>query len=749
MSATRVVVMNASLNVGGAERTLADLARRLDRRRFEVTVVCLYEAGPVGEALRSEGVTVVDRVLRHKADVRGFLRLVSLLRRLAPHVLYYNNQPLTQLWGWTAAVLARVRATVTVFHFASRREKAGRGVLLNRMLGRRVDACVALSQAHKAYVSATERVPERKIVVIPNGIDVGAFSAARDARDEVRSDLGIAPDRTVVSIVAQLRPEKNHSMFLRAAREVLGRGARVTFLVVGDGVERPRLERLARELGIERDVRFLGTRSDVPAVMAASDVGVLCSFGEAFPLSVLEFMAAGRPVVSTEVGSVDEIVLPGETGFLVPRDDAAALAVKLERLITDDGERKRLGDAAKRRVEEHFTIERMVERTEALLEDVTGRSGAGATGRQTVIVVGPRLRLWGGVNTHVRTLLSGGLNEAFDLVHLEVGFYEESASRAKRLIDGLRKIAQLRKLVARRPGAVVHLNPSMDTRSLIRDLPMVHVASRRGARVVVQFHGGLMDRPKPMRYGWVRRAVLRTLERADLVVVLSRLQARSISSTLGASERMKIQQVPLFLDLQPFEARRRERPERDLPRSFVFVGRLVREKGVHELVAAVAALRSDGLDVVADIAGAGPDESEMRRRCDALGVGGAVTWHGYLGTESKLDLLARSDVFVLASSWLEGLPNALLEAMAMGLPVIVSDVGAMAEVVEDGVNGFLVPAGDAGALADKMAYLVRHGSEAAAMGRRNSAIATARFGLDSQVTTWGDIYTRVSRRSAQ
>lgn len=743
ISRTKVVVMNASLNLGGAERTLAEVARRLDRSRFDVHVICLYEAGPVGEGLRSEGVPVTDRLLAHKADFRGLFQLVRTFRRLRPDVLYYNNQPLTQLWGWSAAFLARVPATVTVFHFASRRPRgARRGLLVNRLLGKRVDACVALSEAHKRYVAEIERIPEDRIVVIPNGIDVAAFSVAPDAARELRRDLGISAERVVVSIVAQLRPEKNHAMLLRAARQVLGRWPQTTFLIVGDGDERGGLERVARDLGVEHHVHFLGARSDVPSVMAASDIGVLCSFGEAFPLSVLEFMAAGRPVVSTDVGSINEIVEPGRTGNLVPSDDSAALAEALGRLIGDRDARAAMGVAARARVQEEFTVERMIERTEDLLGGVLAGRRLAAPARPSVIVVGPRPRLRGGVSTHIRTLLSGGLTDWFDLVHLEVGFYDERASRAQRLADGVRKILRLRALVRRHPHAIVHLNPSMDTRSLARDLPMIVVAARRGSPVVVQFHGGLMDRPWPMRHRIVRRLVLRALERATLVVVLSRLQKESIVGTLEGGASLAIEQVPLFLDLRPFEERLARRTQVGPPRSFAFVGRLVREKGVAELIEAAAVLRRGGRDVVVEIAGAGPDEDEMRRRWQELGLGDAVMWHGFLDADPKLDLLARSDVFVLASSWLEGLPNALLEALAMGLPVIVSDVGAMAEVVEDGVNGFLVPAGDVDALADRMTYIVDHPEEARAMGRRNARMAASRFGLDSQAAVWREVYSR-------
>lgn len=744
----RVVVVNSNLNVGGAERVLAEIARRMNRERFDVEVLCLYEAGPIGEALRAEGVPIFDRFLRHKADVAGAWRLVRHLRRTKPDVFYYNNQPLTQLWGGVAAMLAGVPVVATVFHFTHRRRQgAKRGRLLNRVLARRVDLCIALSERQKRYVAAHESVPEDRIVVVPNGIDLRRFDAAPGSREATREELGIDPSAPVAGIVAQLRPEKNHPMLLHAARAVLGRHPDAVFVIAGDGEERPRLEALAGELGIRPNVRFLGARSDVPELLAALDVAVLCSFGrvETFPLAVLEAMAAARPVVATAVGAVDEIVVDGATGHVVPEADVDALADRLNALFADGDARRAMGDAARERARELFGVETMVRRTEDALA-----AAARPAVRDVAIVVGPRPRLQGGVATHIRTLLSGGLGDHYDLVHLEVGFWDEKVSRARRLADGLVKVARLRKLLQRHRGALVHLNPSMDTRSFVRDVPMLLLAARAGSPVLVQFHGGLMDRPKALRFRPLRSVLLWALLKADLLLVLSRLQAESIERAFGPRSGLSVRQVPaLFLDMTSYERRASSRTtSQDGARAYVFVGRIAEEKGLGELLEAAATLRSDVPGLVVHVAGTGPDEADLRRRSDALGLGDVVRWHGYVEGDAKLDLLAASDVFVLPS-WTEGLPNALVEAMSMGLPVVVTDVGAMPEVVEDGVNGFVVPPRDERALTDRMLHLARSPGDAGAMGRRNLQVARDRFSLERQVETFRGVYGDVRAAAAR
>lgn len=741
----RVVVANASLNLGGAERVLAQLASGLRAAGLDVHVCCLYEAGPVGEALRRGGVPLADGFLRNKADVIGFVRLARWLRRTRPDVFYFNNQPLTQLWGSLASRAARVPVEATAFHFTVRDpKKARRGRLANRILGGRTDLCIALFEGQKEGLVRDASMPRGRIVVIPNGVDADRFDVSFEQAAATRAELGVPESAFVVGMVAQLRPEKNHEMLLRVAARVGAARDDAVFLVAGGGEAQRRLDGIARRLGVERHVRLLGVRPDVPEIMAACDAGVLCSLHETFPLAVLELMAAGRPVVSTDVGAVSEVVTE-ETGFVVPVDDDRAMADRLLQLAGDAALRKSMGEAGRRRARESFTVSAMVHRTKAALEDAVARKRGGpASQDDVVVIVGPRLSSRGGVSTHLATHLEGGLREWFDLVPVEVGLWDAPASRLDRALDALRKGRELRRHLRTHPGAIVHLNPSMDTKSLVRDMPFLWIAARRRAPIVVQFHGQLMHRYRAARNPVFRRLMLASLRRAALVVVLSSAQARSLEQVFGGSAALRVREMPaLFLDLRPYEGCRRERTAAEGIRRFLFLGRVAKEKGLGDLFEAVAALEGDA---ILDVVGSGPDEEVFHRRAAELGIDGKVTWHGYTAGDAKLDLLAAADAFVLPS-WGEGLPNALVEAMAMGLPVVVTETGAMPQVVEDGVNGFVVPVGDARALAQKITYLMENPEEALEMGKRNRALARERFGLDRQVEEWRAIYEGVRRHA--
>jgi len=189
----------------------------------------------------------------------------------------------------------------------------------------------------------------------------------------VRSELGIGPTDPVLAIVAALRPEKNHELFLEVARRVTAPFTKAQFLIVGDGPRRAPLEQLARELGIADHVHFLGTRADVPRLLSTSDVFALTSHNEANPVSILEAMSVGKPVVATNVGSIREVVTDGRTGYLVRPGDADALTSRVLELLEDPLRCQAMGAAAREAVVAGWSVDAMVRRYERLIASIFNR----------------------------------------------------------------------------------------------------------------------------------------------------------------------------------------------------------------------------------------------------------------------------------------------------------------------------------------------------------------------------------------
>lgn len=358
----RVMFLLTSMPVGGAETLLANLVRRIDRSRFAPEIVCLKQRGPLGDELAEE-LPVHSELLSSKFDVRVLPRLSRLFRSRRADAVVTVGAGDKMFWGRIAARMAGVPVVASALHSTGWPDGVGR---LNRLLTPLTDAFIAVADSHAKFLVQQERFPIDKVVAIANGVDVERFQPS-DGR-EARKSLGFDADAPVLGIVAALRPEKNHALFLAGARQILDRSPRARFLLVGDGERRPALEQMAAQLRIRDAVRFVGSRNDVPELLAAMDVLALTSQNEACPVSILEAMAMERPVVAANVGSVAEVVVDQETGFLFSPGDLKGFVDSALSLLSDPSLRRRMGSAGRRRVVQAGSLESMVQGYERLLE---------------------------------------------------------------------------------------------------------------------------------------------------------------------------------------------------------------------------------------------------------------------------------------------------------------------------------------------------------------------------------------------
>ncbi len=362
----RILFLLTSMPVGGAETLLVNLVRRMDRSRFLPEICCLKELGPLGEEMARE-TPVHSRLLAGKYDVRVLPRLVRLMRRRRIDAAITVGAGDKMFWGRLAAWRAGVPVVLSALHSTGWPDGVGR---LNRWLTPLTDSFIAVAAAHGRHLVERERFPADKVRVIPNGVDAERFRPDPAARRAIRGEIAIADDAPVFSIVAALRPEKNHRLFVEAAALVRKECAAARFLVVGDGPERNSIEKAARDAGLGDSLLLLGTRGDVPQVLAASDGFVLTSHNEANPVSILEAMSTGLPVVATRVGSVAESVEDEITGFLVQPGDAQAIARHCVALACDVALRREMGGTARERVMRYWSLDAMVEGYQKLIADV-------------------------------------------------------------------------------------------------------------------------------------------------------------------------------------------------------------------------------------------------------------------------------------------------------------------------------------------------------------------------------------------
>jgi glycosyltransferase involved in cell wall biosynthesis len=379
----RVMFVITSMPVGGAETLLVELVRRLDRARFLPELCCLKGPGPLGESLALE-VPVHHGLLARKTDMGILWRLAGLLKRRRIDAVVTVGAGDKMFWGRLAARLAGVPVVVSALHSTGWPDRVQ---WANRLLAPLTDAFIAVAEPHAHYLAAHEGCTAAKVRVIPNGVDVERFRP-QPPNAKLRKEFELPADAPVAGIVAALRPEKNHALLLRAAVRVLHAVPNAHFLIVGDGPQREELEALASLLSLSHAVRFLGTRSDVPEVLSLIDVLALTSHMEANPVSILEAMAAGKPVVATRVGSVDRAVQEGRTGHLVSAGDEEAMAGRLIELLRDRAAAAALGRAGRQFVVEHASIERMVAGYEDLLAGIYQQKASARAGKKLAIATG-------------------------------------------------------------------------------------------------------------------------------------------------------------------------------------------------------------------------------------------------------------------------------------------------------------------------------------------------------------------------
>lgn len=307
--------------------------------------------------------------------------------------------------------------------------------------------------------------------------------------------------------------------------------------------------------------------------------------------------------------------------------------------------------------------------------------------RLVVLVLGPHPAAVSGVSTHVNTLLASGLREDFSLIHFQVGSEGHEESRMRRMARLAAGPVRLAAAILGRGAAIVHINTSLNARAYWRDLSNLLVAKACGARVLFQVHGGQLPEDfcggSRLRVALLRRALLLP----DAIVVLGSAELEAYQRFV---QREQILALPNGIDYLPYARLLREHPDSAGALRLVYVGRLARQKGLYELLTGLKLALAAGASARLVIAGAGPEEDELRRFVAAAGIGHAVSFVGPVCGASKSGLFARSDLFVLPSH-AEGLPYALLECMAAGVPAIVTRVGAIPDVVFEGVHGLFVP----------------------------------------------------------
>jgi len=373
----RIVFLIDGLGLGGAERLLVTYLQHLDRTRFEprVCVMQVKNGNPLAVEIEKLGVPIDFVPVKRLADPGALPRLLGYLRRVRPHILHTQLEFADTL-GCTAAKMLGIPAVATL-HTADapkKGEKSYQRLKLRWWILRHFSTrVIAVSEGTRRHHLRVGKLPPQKVVTLHNGIDLSRFTPIPPAEmASLRESLGIPADVPVLITVAVLRQPKGIQFMLEALPDILKVVPDTRYLIVGDGNHREKLESIAAEKGVSDRVIFTGTRRDIPPLLAAADIFVLPTLTEALPTVLAEAMAAGKPIIASEVGGVPEMVDDGRNGLLIPPADSRALTEACVKLLKNPKRARAMGLVGRTIVAERFNIRRQVRRLEKLYLDVCG-----------------------------------------------------------------------------------------------------------------------------------------------------------------------------------------------------------------------------------------------------------------------------------------------------------------------------------------------------------------------------------------
>lgn len=352
-------VLPSLISSGGAEQLVYRMIQRMLKNQLRPAVCCLDHVGDLGAQLEQAGIKVYCRQQRYPYDIGLILWLRTIIKEEQIDVVHAHMYAAFEYSVPAAFISGTAKVIYTVHGRLHPECKPWTRRLLYPLWSAAAAQLVSISKKTKDAMVQYDFHPEKKIRVIYNGIE---FKPAGDAMalQAMRASLGIKEQQHIVGAVARLEDIKNIPMMFRAIKRVLAEYPETYLLLAGEGSKLDSLQQYAQELGIAGRVIFLGQRHDLHIIYPLFDVFLLSSFTEGVSVSLLEAMSYGIPAVATDVGGNPEVVEAGETGFLVPSDDDAAMAANILELLNSKKLADKLGENGKKRVEQHFSFDGMM-----------------------------------------------------------------------------------------------------------------------------------------------------------------------------------------------------------------------------------------------------------------------------------------------------------------------------------------------------------------------------------------------------
>ncbi len=718
---------------GGSEKEVLELVRNLNGEKYALYVSSLIAGGKLLDEIRALGAQVNLFPVKRIYSIFGIMRGLEFIRFLRDkHIdaimLFHFG---SDVWGTIFGRLAGVRLIIS-----NRRDigfwRKWYHHLAYRLINRWVDVIIANSNAGREMIIRDERIPDDKVKVIYNGIALKKIIVKNEKSGS-----------TVIGYVGNFNPVKGHEYLLRAAVDVIRKVPSTHFLLVGDGPLKQEMVTLVERLGISKSVTFTGARNDIPELLSMMDICVLPSLSEGLSNSILEYMAASKPIIATKVGGTPELIEDRKTGLLVEPKNTAQLSEAIIHLIDNREEAKRYGEAARRVAEEKFSLPRAMGEYDALFREGTGKrlkvlhliSSNGLFGAEKVL-----LDLAGMDHGERRTAYVGAMRNMHN-PHLEIIGEADKRGLNTVIFDSrgrfdLAAIWKVAGFLRKNKTDIIHTH---NYKSDIIGFLASRITGTRWIATNHVWHG--IDKKLKM-YELLDGFILRFAEKVIAVSedIRSDLLKKGIDSK-------KVMLIHNGIDTASFENGSRGNTLKtafgikDSEIVVTAVGRLSTEKGHDVLLHAAEKVLAVKNNIKFLIVGDGPLKDSLRSMVRKLQLEDKVIFTGI--RQDMPEIYAMSDILV-NSSFIEGLPLTILEAMASKVTIIATRVGAVPSVIRHNEAGLLVNAGDASELAGALESLIADREKRIRFAEAAYKTVQERFTLKAMTDRYGDIYASIT-----
>ncbi len=750
MRRIKVFYLITGLHIGGAERLLLDTVKELDRERYQPVVATLV-GGNLIPHFEAAGVRVYDLNMKKKWDVKAFLRLKRIIEEERPDILHTHLFH-ADLIGRILGKVCQVPIILTTLHMLEFTRAYWYYNWPDRWASRFNDALIAVSQAVKDGFVDKEKLDESKITVIQNGVtDLPEVTEQELINTRMRMTQGPGP---VVGIVSRLDiPRKGHPVLFEAIQRLKEKYPTLICAVVGSGTGYRTLQEDVRRLGLEAHVVFLGAQDNVAPWLKAMDVFALPSRHEGFPMAIIEAMAAQKPIVATPVGGVADLIEHEKTGLLVPVGDAKALAEAIERLLDQKELAAGLAQAARDRFENQFAMSTLVKRTEALYAEWVDRK---LNAPVKLLEVTTCLDS-GGVTSHLLDLLDQLPKDQFDvsvaaapeedaqkkLEAIHVKFHAVPMVKPIQPVADLKALWSLFRLMKREKIEMVHAH-------MAKAGFLASVAAKwAGVPCMIStIHGPTRV---TLKNSW-KQTLFEILDKWSLSKCHDHAISVSHATTADLLRSGKISQNRIVTLHNGIDTKRlKTKHSREEVRAALgldatqpvvtMVGRLADQKSQETLIHAMCQLQSDWPKAVCLLIGDGPRFAEFKSMISRYQLESSVRLLGQ--RDDVTDLLNASDVFVLCTKF-EGLSIAVLEAMALGLPVVATNVEGMEELIIPNETGMLIGDQDVTGCVQALEALFNDAALRKRMGETAQLRVAEHFRLDAQMQSTSDVLLKAA-----